>query len=183
MKIMVFTEGTVLMFASGKILSREERVKLSQAAGVQQEESNLSFESASQIKVEPGSVYDFSRYLPTGQAVEKLNKWKQQGAEIYYLTSRRIKAEIENIRNILKKYDFPDWQNLFYRLQGEEYKDVAERVMPDILIEDDCESIGGEAEMTYPHIREDLKPKIKSIVVKEFQGIDHLPDSLTALSS
>jgi len=58
---------------------------------------------------------------------------------------------------------------------------VAERVMPDILIEDDCESIGGESEMTYPHIREDLKQKIKSIVVKEFQGIDHLPDSLTAL--
>jgi len=53
--------------------------------------------------------------------------------------------------------------------------------MPDILIEDDCESIGGESEMTYPHIREDLKQKIKSIVVKEFQGIDHLPDSLTAL--
>jgi len=58
---------------------------------------------------------------------------------------------------------------------------VAERVMPDILIEDDCESIGGESEMIYPHIREDLKQKIKSIVVKEFQGIDHLPDSLTAL--
>jgi len=53
--------------------------------------------------------------------------------------------------------------------------------MPDILIEDDCESIGGESEMIYPHIREDLKQKIKSIVVKEFQGIDHLPDSLTAL--
>ncbi|OGD56370.1 hypothetical protein A3E73_00070 [Candidatus Beckwithbacteria bacterium RIFCSPHIGHO2_12_FULL_47_17] len=41
--------------------------------------------------------------------------------------------------------------------------------------------IGGEAEMTYPHIREDLKPKIKSIVVKEFQGIDHLPEKLQDL--
>ena len=55
------------------------------------------------------------------------------------------------------------------------------RTLTDILIEDDCESIGGEPEMTYSHIREDLKPKIKSIIVKEFQGIDHLPDSLTAL--
>ena len=52
---------------------------------------------------------------------------------------------------------------------------------PDILIEDDCESIGGTAEMTYPHIREDLKPKIKSIVVKEFQGFDNLPDNLAFL--
>lgn len=179
---MVFTEGTALMFQVGKDLSREERVKLSQTAGVQQEESNLSFESASQIKAEPGSVYDFSSYLPAGQTVAKLNAWKNQGAEICYLTSRRIKPEIEIIKSILKKYQFPDYQNLFFRRQGEEYKDVAERVMPDILIEDDCESIGGEAEMTYPHIRADLKPKIKSIVIKEFQGIDHLPNSVAELT-
>ncbi|MEK7513574.1 MAG: hypothetical protein AAB580_01660, partial [Patescibacteria group bacterium] len=83
---------------------------------------------------------------------------------------------------VLAKYDFPQGE-IYWRENGEAYKDVAERVMPDILIEDDCESIGGEVEMTYPHIREDLKPKIKSIVVKEFQGIDHLPDSLTELSS
>jgi len=183
MKIMVFTEGTALMFQSGKDLSREERVKLSQSAGVQQEESTLAFNSVSQSsKVEPGSVYDFAGYLPAGHTVDKLNSWKKQGAQICYLTSRRIKSEIETIWAILEKYNFPDWKNLFFRRQGEDYKDVAERVRPDVLIEDDCESIGGEAEMTYPHIREDLKPKIKSIVVKEFQGIDHLPDSLEALS-
>jgi len=83
-------------------------------------------------------------------------------------------------KQVLVKYDFPKGE-IYWRQNGEAYKDVAERVMPDILIEDDCESIGGESEMTYPHIREDLKQKIKSIVVKEFQGIDHLPDSLTAL--
>ena len=58
---------------------------------------------------------------------------------------------------------------------------MAERETPDILIEDDCESIGGEKEMTYPHIREDLKSKIKSLVVKEFGGIDHLPDNIRML--
>lgn len=47
-------------------------------------------------------------------------------------------------------------------------------MIPDILIEDDCESIGGEKEMVYPHIKDELKSKIKSIVVKEFEGIDHL---------
>ena len=96
---------------------------------------------------------NFAKYEPTGNAVAKLTGWVKQGAQICYLTSQN----------------------------GEAYKDVAERVMPDILIEDDCESIGGEVEMTYPHIREDLKPKIKSIVVKEFQGIDHLPDLLAEL--
>jgi hypothetical protein len=58
---------------------------------------------------------------------------------------------------------------------------VAERTLPDILIEDDCECIGGESEMTYPHIRQELKSMIKSIVVKEFSGIDHLPDALSEL--
>lgn len=81
----------------------------------------------------------FSHYIPTGKAVEKLNNWASQGAEICYLTSHEKAAG------------------------------------------DDCESIGGEPEMTYPHIRADLKPKIKSIVVKEFQGIDHLPDSIEEL--
>lgn len=59
--------------------------------------------------------------------------------------------------------------------------DVAERVLPDILIEDDCESIGGEKEMTYPHIKPELKTRIKSIVIKEFCGLDHLPDEVSAL--
>ena len=81
---------------------------------------------------------------------------------------------------VLKKYGFPDGQ-VFFRGSGEEYKDIAERIMPDILIEDDCESIGGEKEMVYPHIKPDLKSKIKSIVVKEFGGIDHLPDKVSAL--
>ena len=85
-------------------------------------------------------------------------------------------------QQVLDKYGFPKGE-IFYRQKGEEYKDVAERVLPDILIEDDCESIGGEPEMTYPHIREELKPKIKSIVVKEFQGIDHLPETIGKLET
>jgi len=68
-----------------------------------------------------------------------------------------------------------------FRKEGEKYKDVAEKLMPDVLIEDNCESIGGEPEMTYPHINEDLKKKIKSIIVKEFGGIGHLPDDVHKL--
>jgi hypothetical protein len=72
---------------------------------------------------------------------------------------------------------------VFFPYSDEQYHDVAERVLPDVLIEDDCESIGGEKEMTYPHIKPELKAKIKSIVVKEFGGIDHLPDDTSALMS
>lgn len=122
----------------------------------------------------------FSHYVPTGNSVEKLKSWVSQGAEICYLTSHEKAAGVEVDKKVLAKYGFPAGE-IFYRQNGEAYKDVAERVKPDVLIEDDCESIGGEIEMTYPHIREDLKPKIKSIVVKEFQGIDHLPDDLGLL--
>ena len=166
MKILVFTEGTVLMHALAEEVSREERVKQSKAAVIQR---ILPFRAL------PGSVNDLESYIPVGNAVEKLRSWKQQGAEIVYLTSRRIKSEIETIKKILSKNDFPDWQNLYFREQGEDYKDVAERLIPDVLIEDDCESIGGEKEMVYPHIKEELKPKIKSVVIKEFEGIDNLP--------
>jgi hypothetical protein len=105
----------------------------------------------------------------------------ESGATILYLTSRRTPEEVQIIRNVLEKHSFPMGELLF-REAGEEYKDVAERALPDIIVEDDCESIGGEEEMTYPRVRPALKARIKSIVVKEFGGIDHLPDDLTSLS-
>ena len=161
MKILVFTEGTITMQSSGIGIGREERVK--------------------QSKKNVASVNDFRGYIPNGRAVDKLNNWKSQGAEIYYLTSRTLPDEINDIKYVLSEYDFPDTKNLLSRNDGQEYKDVAEKLLPNILIEDDCESIGGESEMTYPHIRPDLKRKIKSIVIKEFGGIDDLPDTLDEL--
>ena len=90
--------------------------------------------------------------------------------------------DVETDQAVLRNHSFPEGQALFRR-RDEQYHDVAERVLPDILIEDDCESIGGEKEMTYPHIKPELKAGIKSIVVKEFGGIDHLPEDLTELMS
>ena len=51
--------------------------------------------------------------------------------------------------------------------------------MPDVLIEDDCESIGGTKEMTYPNMSNVAKQKIHSIVIKEFEGINNLPIDIT----
>jgi len=183
MKILVFTEGTILMYALAKGVNREERVKQSQAAGTQREERNIAFESNTAApKVASGSVYDLESHIPVGNAVEKLKSWKKQEVKIIYLTSRRIKSEVETIKKVLQKYHFPDYQNLYFRQQGEDYKDIAEKVMPDILIEDDCESIGGEKEMVYPHVKAELKLQIKSIVVREFEGIDHLPKKLSKVT-
>lgn len=182
MKILIFTEGTIIMHGLAKNVSREERVKQSREAGIQREESNIAYESNSfPPKAPSGSPYDLESYIPVDNAVWKITQWKNQGAEIIYLTSRRIQSEIETIKSILNKYHFPQYQNLYFRQRGEEYKDVAGRLLPDIIIEDDCESIGGEKEMTYPHIKEELKTKIKSIVIKEFEGIDYLPNDIRLL--
>jgi len=153
------------MHSSAKSLIREQRVEQSKA------------------RSELLPTRFFMEEIPNGNAVKKLKVWKNQGAEIFYLTSRTTQKQIGDIKNILKKYHFPDNKNLFFRKKGEQYKDVAEKLMPDILIEDDCESIGGMSEMTYPHIRKDLKSKIKSIVVKEFGGVGHLPSDLEELQN
>lgn len=162
MKIIVFLHGTAIMHKTGQSVSREERVR--------------------QVMSNDSSVLKYEDYVPVGNAVEKIANWVKQGAEIIYLSSHQDLAGVEKDKIVLDKYSFPKGEILF-RQNGEQYKDVVERVMPDILVEDDCESIGGEKEMTYPNLSIDAKRKIKSIVVKEFQGIDHLSNEYSKLSS
>ncbi len=144
--------------AAGK--TREERVKQS----LEREES----------------IFDYESYMPIGNAVEKLNYWKQQGIEIIYLSSHESEIDVKKDKSVLKKFNFPEG-HVLYRKNGETYKDIAERIIPDILIEDDCESIGGEKEMTITFVKPEIKQKIKSILVKEFQGIDHLSNDIDFL--
>jgi hypothetical protein len=160
MKIMVFLHGTILMHRNAVGRSREERVR--------------------QVREREASVLDAATYVPVENAVSKLRRWHEQGAELAYLSSHKTVQGVEKDRTVLRKYNFPDAPILF-RGSGEGYQDVAERAMPDVLIEDDCESIGGEQEMTYLHIKPELKTRITSIVVKEFGGIDHLPDDIAEL--
>jgi hypothetical protein len=161
MRILIFTEGTIIMHKNAVGHSREEIVK--------------------QIEDSEKSVHDYSSYIPVGNAVKKLTNWKNQGVEILYLTSRRKPNEIKDVEAVLEKYGFPDGQFRF-RQENEEYIDVAEQIIPDILIEDDCESIGGIDEMTITHVNPEIKMKVKSIPIKEFGGIDHLPDKISALT-
>jgi hypothetical protein len=162
MKIMVFLHGTAIMHKNALGRTREERVR--------------------QVLDGDESLYNFASYVPVGNVVQKLQGWRKQGAEILYLSSHKRVEDVEKDKIVLRKHGFPDGR-IFFRHRDERYSDVAESVLPDILIEDDCESIGGHKEMTYPHIRSDLKTRIKSILVKEFGGIDHLPDDVSALTT
>ena len=160
MKILVFLHGTIIMHRGAAGHSREERVR--------------------QVLDGEASVHDYEAYVPVGNAVEKLQRWQNQGAEIIYLSSHRNPVNVEKDRDVLNRFGFPPGEVLF-RHEHQAYEDVAESVLPDVLIEDDCESIGGEGEMVYPHIAPALQQKITSIVVREFEGIDHLPDTVADL--
>ena len=160
MKIMVFLQGTTIMNEKLVLRSREERVKLSRERDPE--------------------ILDSSRQVPIGDAVSKLQRWKDEGVELAYLSAHRKPENTAKISSILDKHGFS--KGLFVFRQGtEQYENVAERIMPDVIVEDDCESIGGEKEMVYPRVKLPLKSRIRSVVVREFEGIDHLPESVEKL--
>lgn len=131
----------------------------------------------------PKSIFDHfnhASYLPINDSVNIIKSWKEQGAEIMYFTSRKKLSEVQEIKEILLNYDFPG-SYLFYRDGKQKYNDIIESVVPDILIEDDCRSIGGTWQMCITYVKPEVKDKVKSIVVKEFKGIDHLPLLLSDL--
>lgn len=162
MRILVLTHGTTVMHRAGLGVSREERVRQSRAR--------------------VASVFDVANYVPIGGAREKLWRWHTQGAEVAYLgPSRRPESMAKNER-LLRHLDFPPGP-LHHRGPNETYADVVVRLAPDVLIEDDCESIGGATEMATPHLPAAARERIVTIVMPEFGGIDHLPDDAAALAA
>ena len=160
MKILIFTEGTILMHKTAAGLTRDEIIK--------------------QVQNPAPDIYDFASYIPIDNSVLKLNHWANAGAEIIYLTSRKKPAEVTAIQQVLSTYRFPRGPLLF-RQGKQTYKDIAEAVLPDVLVEDDCESIGGVEQMTITNVDAAIKKRIKSVVIREFSGIDSLPDNITNL--
>lgn len=126
------------------------------------------------------SVLDYESYIPVDNALAKLNSWKEQGAEIVYVSSHEPEEDVEKDKAVLSNFGFPQGR-VFFRRKGERYKDIIEEIIPDVLVEDDCESIGGEKEMAITFVRPEIKQKVTSVVVKEFQGIDQLPDDIHSL--
>ena len=66
------------------------------------------------------------------------------------------------------------YTKILCREKEEQYNDLVESILPDILIEDDCKSIGGEKEWCITNVKEEIKKNIKSIIVEEFRGIDNI---------
>lgn len=160
MKVLIFLHGTLIMHSSGRNKSRIHRVRQS-------------------IRRD-SSVLDYRGYIPIGKAVSKLKIWKNQGASIIYLSSHENYSDVKKDREALKRHKFPSGR-IYFRKDGISYKDIVEKILPDVLIEDDCESIGGRKEMTITNVKPAMKKKIKSIVVKEFSGIDNIPDDIKKL--
>ncbi|MFX0106169.1 MAG: hypothetical protein ACFE75_11855 [Candidatus Hodarchaeota archaeon] len=160
MRILIFLHGTCIMHKNALGLSRRQIVQQI-------------------IEDTDESIYDFASYIPIGSVVKKLTSWQNQGAKIFYLSSHFTRENIENDKIVLEKYDFPKGP-IFYR-KKQNWNLPVMKAKPDIIIEDDCESIGGLYQMTYPNLNQELKSKIKSIVIKEFGGIDNLPDNINEL--
>ncbi|MFX1346783.1 MAG: hypothetical protein ACFFAI_16930, partial [Promethearchaeota archaeon] len=97
-----------------------------------------------------------------------------------YLSSHLNLENVKKDEIVLKKYKFPKG-TIFYRRKKNDWNLPIEIAKPDIIIEDDCESIGGKYQMTYPNLKPELQSKIISIVIKEFAGIDHLPNYISKL--
>lgn len=125
------------------------------------------------------SLYNHKSYIPIGNAVSITKKWQKQGADIIYCTSCKGN-KAEDIATLLIKYGFIG-SKLYYRDKGQKYSRLVEEIKPNILIEDDCRSIGGSWQMCITYVQPEIKNIIKSVVVKEFKGIDHLPHELGEL--
>jgi len=117
--------------------------------------------------------------VPVGNAAEKLQRWQQQRAQLDYLSSHRNHDDVAGMPM--------SSASLGSRLAvcspsqpGQSYGELAGSELPDVLIEDNCASIG-TGHIASLQIRPDLRRRIKSIIVPEFGGIDHLPDSLQEL--
>ena len=163
MKIMVFLHGNIIMHGTAVGKSRKQRVE--------------------QVVEKSESIYEFESYVPIGNAVEKLKTWQKQGAEIMYFSCHRTQEGIDKKdRPVLKKYDFPEGQIVFQSTK-QEYNEIIDKIRPDILIEDDCESIGGKSVMISTSLTPETLDRMTIITTKEFGGIDYLPDEISMLKN
>ena len=81
MRILVFTEGAIIAHHAALGRTRQEIVE--------------------QVERPDTSVRDYASYVPAGDAVRKLRTWRDQGASIFYLTSRTSEPEIGDVQRVL----------------------------------------------------------------------------------
>lgn len=111
-------------------------------------------------------------YKPIGNAVNTVNSLYNKGHCIF-LCSYVHKTRHAFIKSVIDFYGMK-YTEILCRNKGEQYSELVERVRPDILIEDDCKSIGGQKECCITNVRKEIKATIHSIIVPEFAGIDNI---------
>lgn len=110
------------------------------------------------------------RYVPIKNSIEKLKMWQEEGYEVIYITSLKGRKAMKMAQR-LDELGFIG-SMVGYRQKNQDYATLIKEELPDILIEDNCRSIGGEKNMCYSELTDELKNNIKHIVVEEFEGID-----------
>ena len=124
MKVGVFLHGTAIMHAAAAGAERDELVR--------------------QVLRRDPSVRDFASYVPTPGTAHKLAAWQRHGAIIVCLSSHRHRDDIRADESVISRYGFPA-DSVHGREQGEDYGSLVERLGLAVLVEDDCQSIGGTA--------------------------------------
>ena len=119
-------------------------------------------------------LFLFSKYgyKPIGNAVKIVNTLYEKGYEIY-LCSYVRRARYDFIKSIVDFYGMK-YTEILCRNKGETYSKIVEQLKPNILIEDDCKSIGGLKACCITDVKDEIKKDIQSIIVPEFAGIDNL---------
>lgn len=157
---MVFLHGTSVMHRSAVGQPRDTRVR--------------------QVTGRDPAVLDYASYVPTEGAVAKITAWQRRGAEICYLSAHRTAAAAAIDNTVLSAHGFPAG-TLYYRAHGESYADVARRWSADVVVADDCESIGGQPQTTASALVKSPGATAMYVIVPELGGLAHLPDDPAGL--
>jgi ribonucleotide monophosphatase NagD (HAD superfamily) len=118
------------------------------------------------------SKMNMTGYVPINNSIETIKKWQEEGYEIIYLTSLKSRKAMKMAQH-LDELGYTG-SMVEYRQKNQNYATLIKDELPDILIEDDCKSIGGMENTCYNLLDEKTKKYIKHIVVEEFGGIDNV---------
>jgi hypothetical protein len=155
MNVGVFLHGTAIMHAAAAGVTRQQRVQ--------------------QVRRRDPSVADFGSYIPTPGTAAKLAAWRRQGAVIAYLSSHRRAEDLRADDAVIRQAGFPAG-SVHARGDGEDYGALAGRLGLDVLVEDDCESIGGIGQTCAAQLSPEARMRVRCVLVPEFGGLGDLPD-------
>jgi hypothetical protein len=85
LRVLVFLHGTVIMHPGAIGRTGEERVDQVVTGS------------------DPG-LHDYAGYVPVENAVQKLRRWQEQGAQIEYLSSHRNREDVAKDAAVLQRH-------------------------------------------------------------------------------